>query len=195
MKVRKQRIIFSYLLLELILLNLSFFFTAQIKYGAEVSSELAKIFPLLLVFNVSWIIGIIINGSHDYFLQDTLKTRLQDQFKILMILIGIASPIILLFFPQVSRFLVFGTFLMFFCLSFFGFWLSISWKWNKIGSNNSVIKGTRLLVLGAGTPGLRVHSFVERNKHLGFQMIGYLDDKTNYTPAGPVFGPKPAKDH
>ncbi|MEM6346037.1 MAG: undecaprenyl-phosphate glucose phosphotransferase [Bacteroidota bacterium] len=188
MKVRKQRIIFSYLLLELILLNLSFFFTAQIKYGQEVLTMLAKLLPLLAVFNISWIIGIIINGSHDYYLQNTLVKRLRDQFKILMILVGIASPIILLFFPYVSRFLVFGTFLMFFSLTFLGFWLSISWKWNKFGTDRSMIKGTRLLVVGAGAPGLRVHSFVERNKHLGFQMIGYLDDKTFHTPAGPVLG-------
>ena len=188
MKVRKQRIIFSYLLLELILLNLSFFFTAQIKYGQEVLTMTAKLFPLLAVFNISWVIGIIINGSHDYYLQNTLVKRLRDQFKILMMLVGIASPIILLFFPYVSRFLVFGTFLMFFSLTFLGFWLSISWKWNQIGTNRSVIKGTRLLVVGAGAPGLKVHNFVERNKHLGFQMIGYLDDKTFHTPAGPVLG-------
>lgn len=188
MKVRKQRIIFSYLLLEIVLLNLSFFFTAQIKYGHEVILMITKLLPLLAVFNISWIIGIITNGSHDYYLQNTLKRRLQDQFKIMMILVGIASPIILLFFPQVSRFLVFGTFLMFFTLTFVGFWISISWKWDQFGTNNSVIKGTRLLVVGAGAPGLQVHSFVERNKHLGFQMIGYLDDKTFHTPAGPVLG-------
>lgn len=187
MKVRSQRIIFSYLLLELVLLNLSFFFVGLFKYhGHGVFFPQEKHLWLLAIFNLSYFITSVVIGSSDYFVQQSIKKRLTDQFRSLLTLTGIASPIILLFSPEPARTLVFGTLLLFFCLDFLGYMISSRWQHMKIKS--PVVWGSRLLVLGAGGAGQHVFDFVQKNRHLGFKMVGYLDDQLSMGLGAPVLG-------
>ncbi|MEL7063446.1 MAG: hypothetical protein AAFP00_06880, partial [Bacteroidota bacterium] len=67
MKVKKQRIIFGYIVLELVLLNLATLAAVYIKSLVWPEERLEQFLsedylPLSLIYNISWVIIVLLNG-------------------------------------------------------------------------------------------------------------------------------------
>ena len=87
MKVKKQRIILFYILVELLLINLSFFAVSKIKYDTFFRDGYSL---LLLIYNLSWVAVVFINGSQDRYMRLNTIKRIKDQFSSLLLFSGIS---------------------------------------------------------------------------------------------------------
>jgi len=170
MKVKKQGILFSYFLAELLLINLSFFTISFYKYSILLKTDYLF---LLTIFNVSWIIIVFFNGPQNLYTRFKLTTRLKNHLLNTFLLLGIVSPLILLFDgDDYSRTMIFGTTLLFSILSF-AFFIIIS---SVSGFFNYYRSGSKLLILGAEEKGKEILTFTQKNRHLGYEVVGFLDD-------------------
>lgn len=171
MKVKKQRIILFYILVELLLINLSFFAVSKIKYDTFFRDGYSL---LLLIYNLSWVAVVFINGSQDRYMRLNTIKRIKDQFSSLLLFLGVSSPLVLLVEQDnYSRTMIFGTMLAFFALDFLVF--GIANRLVKAGKGQSF--GSRLLILGAEKNGKQLLDFTKKNGHLGYNVIGFLDDQ------------------
>lgn len=173
MKVKKQRIIFAYVLMELLLLNVSFFAVSLFKYGIPYREGYL---PFILIYNFSWLVIVLINGSQDLYMRHTMTKRIKDQLITSIMFLGISSPFLLLFeIDHYSRTMIFGTVILFFAFDFLAFLMA-----NKFISSTTYGQfSSRLLILGAEEKGQQVLDFTTRNKHLGYDVVGFLDDHAN----------------
>ncbi|MEO1586458.1 MAG: hypothetical protein AAFS00_04175, partial [Bacteroidota bacterium] len=101
MKVKKQRIIFGYIVLELVLLNLATLAAVYIKSLVWPEERLEQFLsedylPLSLIYNISWVIIVLLNGNQDHFVFDSFGKRLRDLITSSFILLGMSSTVILL---------------------------------------------------------------------------------------------------
>lgn len=178
MKVKKQRIIFSYILLELLLLNISTLFVVYAKsffieekvYSSFVSDGY---FPLTLIYNMVWILIILLNGNQDLYIFDSYSKRVKDLIFNSFIMLGMSSTIILVAdLEDYPLTILLGPIVMFGALNLIVF--SVVFRF----AGNSGVKGfsSNLLVLGAGKSGKDLLSFTEQNRHLGYKVVGFLDD-------------------
>ena len=171
MKVKKQRIILFYILVELLLINLSFFAVSKVKYDTFFRDGYSL---LLLIYNLSWVAVVFINGSQDRYMRLNTIKRIKDQFSSLLLFLGVSSPLVLLVEQDnYSRTMIFGTMLAFFALDFLVF--GIANRLVKAGKGQSF--GSRLLILGAEKNGKQLLDFTKKNGHLGYNVIGFLDDQ------------------
>lgn len=178
MKVKKQRIVFSYILLELLLLNISTlivvytksFFISEAVYTSFVSHGY---FPLTLIYNILWIVIVLLNGNQDLYIFDSYPKRVKDLVFNSFIMLGMSSTIILVAdledFPLT---ILLGPIVMFAIMNLVVFSLVFRF------AGNSKVKGfsSNLLILGAGKSGKDLLSFTEQNRHLGYKIVGFLDD-------------------
>jgi len=171
MKVKKQGILFSYFLAELLLLNLSFCTISFYKYGVILRP--GYLF-LLTLFNVSWISIVFINGPQILYTKFKFLTRVKNHAINTFLLMGIVSPMILLMGEDdYSRTMIFGTSLLFSSLSFFFFIISTTFHG---GIFTKKLSRSKLLILGAEDKGKKIFDFTQKNKHLGYEVVGFLDD-------------------
>lgn len=179
MKVKKQRIIFSYILLELVLLNLSMlavvylksFFLTERKYELFLEEGYLK---LSLIFNLSWILIVMLNGTQESFLRRPISNRVRELLINSFILLGISSTLILL--TNLEEFPISILLGPIFVFSFLHL-LTFQIVQRVVGKSGDKINfGAKLLVLGAGRSGKDVFDFTQRNRHLGYDVIGFLDD-------------------
>ncbi len=175
MKVKKQGILFSYFLAEILLINLSFFTISFYKYSVILRTDYLF---LLTIFNVSWISIVFLNGPQNLYTKFKFTTRLKNHILNTFLLLGIVSPLILLFNnDEYSRTMIFGTTLMFSLLSFVYFIIMSSLS----GFFNYTKRGSKLLILGAEEKGKEILNFTKKNRHLGYEVIGFLDDTQTIT--------------
>ena len=171
MKVKKQGILLSYFLVEIVLLNLAFFIVSYASTGAFLRPGY---FILLLLFNVGWLSIVFINGPQELYVRYKLKKRIKDLLLNYFLFLGITSPLIMIFGEDdYSRTMVLGTTLLFSAFSFLFFLLSSNYL-SAIKRNNF---SSKLLILGAEEKGKKVYEFTQKNKHLGYEVVGFLDDK------------------
>ncbi len=181
MKVKKQRIIAGYILLELILLNLAtlatVFYKKQVWPEARFDTFINEdLLPLLLIYNISWVLIVLFNGNQDLYLFHTTGERLKDLIINSFILLGVCSTLILLLGLEENPLtILLGSILIFAILNFLVFSVIhrlVGGKPNSEGKNF----GINMLVLGAGKSGKEVLTFTQHNKHLGYHVVGFLDD-------------------
>ncbi len=173
MKVKKQGILLSYFLVEILLLNLAFFIVSYWSEGVLIKSGY---FLLLVLFNFSWLSIVFINGPQEVYVRYKLKKRLKDLLLNYFLFLGITSPLIMLFGEdEYSRNMVLGTTLLFSTFSFLFFLLSSNSLMAIKRSNFS----SKLLILGAEEKGRKVYEFTQKNKHLGYEVVGFLDNKVS----------------
>ena len=171
MKVKKQGVLFSYFLAELLLLNLAFFTVSFFKYGEPIRTGYLL---LIALFNVSWMAIVFINGPQELYVRYKIQKRIKDHLLNCFLLLGIVSPLLLLFGEdEYSRTMIFGTTLLFSGLSFLFFLFSSNY-FRLLRSNKST---SRVLILGAEEKGKQVFNYTQKNKHLGYEVVGFLDDK------------------
>ncbi|WNJ19748.1 undecaprenyl-phosphate glucose phosphotransferase [Pontibacter sp. G13] len=179
MRVKKQRIIFGYILLELLLLNLSLlavlFYKSQVWQGQRLDNFLDEGFMTLsLIYNVSWVFIILVNGNQDLYVIDNNHQRIKNLIINCFVLLGMSSTFILLArLEEYSLTVLLGPIFLFSLLDIIAFAI-VS---RMVGDPQKPFSfGAKLLVLGAGTGGKQVLHFTERNKHLGYTILGFLDD-------------------
>ncbi|MCB0835789.1 MAG: undecaprenyl-phosphate glucose phosphotransferase [Bacteroidetes bacterium] len=178
MKVKKQRIIFGYIVLDLFLLLVSALSVLFLPYVLElvesppVSNKRALL--MIAVYGVGWLITIFANNAQDIYMRTELLKRNKALIINCFVFAGIAATIILVLglkyhFLKLTLFVT-GTFLV---LNMISFKILIDiFKESKF--LNSF--GARMLVVGAGEKGREVLKFVNQNKHLGYNVVGFLDD-------------------
>lgn len=177
MRLKSKDIFLSFLLLQLLLFIVSFGWLSFILYGTPISEGYSK---LILLFITVWV-GIVIAGAHEeLYVLHSLKRRIYYRIKNLFILVGITSPVILLFQDSYSRTMIFGTPFLFLALDFWLFTFIYYYHVAMAGTRNFSGERRRvsnLLILGAEETSKRVVDFASKNKHLGYEVVGILDDK------------------
>ncbi|MEO0896555.1 MAG: undecaprenyl-phosphate glucose phosphotransferase [Bacteroidota bacterium] len=182
MKVKKQRIIFGYIILELVLLNLAVLISLWIKANVWNTWQDARLdqfisddmFPLAMIYNISWILIVLLNGNSDHYIYNSLGKKVRDLVINCFILLGMSSTVILLMGLHKNPLTVLiGPIVIFGLLNLISFLIL-----NRLVGNSSKEKnfGLNLLVLGAGKSGKQVLNFTEQNKHLGYKVVGFLDN-------------------
>ncbi len=170
MKVKKQRVIFFYIIAELLLLHLSFGLVSFYKYGTVFHYGNAS---LLLIYNLSWLAVLMFRGSQTVYIKGRFSTNVKERIINAFLFLGISFTFILLFNQdELSRTMIFGTVSLFFLLNSAFFLLS----GYLAGSHSRGKFGSRLLILGAEERGKQVLDFTLKNKHLGYDVVGFLDD-------------------
>ena len=171
MKVKKQGVLFTYFLAELLLLNLAFFTVSFFKYGEAIRPGYLM---LIALFNVSWMAIVFVNGPQELYLRYKIQKRIKDHVLNCFLLLGIVSPLLLLFGEdEYSRTMIFGTTVLFAGMSFLFFLLTSNY-FSLARRNRST---SRVLILGAEEKGKQVFNFTQKNRHLGYEVVGFLDDK------------------
>ncbi|RMG72763.1 MAG: hypothetical protein D6722_04880, partial [Bacteroidetes bacterium] len=129
---------------------------------------------LSLIYNLSWTLIILLNNNQDLYIFDSYAKRVKDLIINAFILLGMSSTIILLAGLEVYPLTVLlGPIFLFIVLNLLTFGL-LSRAMSRVNAQAGF--GSRILVIGAGRSGKRVLSFAEQNKHLGYQVVGFLDD-------------------
>ncbi|MDX1906055.1 MAG: undecaprenyl-phosphate glucose phosphotransferase [Bacteroidia bacterium] len=179
MKVKKQRIIFGYVLLELVLLNFALFavvffksfFIPQRRYDAFLEDGYLL---LSVIYNVSWLLILLLNGTQDMYIRQSLGARVRELLTNSFILLGMSSTLILLVnLEEYPITILLGPVGLFAALNLIAFII----VHRVVGKSSERINfGAKLLVIGAGQSGKEVLTFTERNRHLGYDVIGFLDD-------------------
>ena len=171
MKVKKQGVLFTYFLAELLLLNLAFFTVSFFKYGEAIRPGYLM---LIALFNASWMAIVFVNGPQELYLRYKIQKRIKDHVLNCFLLLGIVSPLLLLFGEdEYSRTMIFGTTMLFSGMSFLFFLLTSNY-FSLARRNRST---SRVLILGAEEKGKQVFNFTQKNRHLGYEVVGFLDDK------------------
>lgn len=191
MRVKKQNIIFGYLILELVLLNLSAICTTFFKVLPLWKDRLGDFFfhenylTLLLIFNISWILISILNGNQNLYLTGDLRQRFKEMLINSFILLGMSSTgILLLGLESAALTILLGPVFVFSALNI-GMLFVMSRIMENYDRKGKIRFGQNLLIIGAGPSGKQVQRFSEGNKHLGYNIVGFLDDyypKTNGIP-------------
>ncbi len=181
MRVKKQNIIFGYILLELILLNLSAICTTILKthaFNANIFTPLFtdRFLTLLLIFNVSWIIISVMNGNSNLYVEGELRQRFKEMVINSFILLGMSSTAILLLgLEETALTILLGPVFVFSGLNL-GMLILVNYLLGRSNLSENNQFGHNLLILGAGSGGKQVQQFSRDNKHLGYNIIGFLDD-------------------
>jgi exopolysaccharide biosynthesis polyprenyl glycosylphosphotransferase len=156
-----------------------------VKFAREIPISIT-IDPLLYpIFSVMWVLVLLLFSVYD--------TRKNFRFANEMTNITLGSflasislaGLLYLSFREISRAL-FGSFVVF---AFFGLVMArvcyrLVFKFNR----NKGVKARRVLVLGAGEVGQRLHMQVKKYKDLGFEFAGYLDDDPQKSKIPQVLG-------
>jgi putative colanic acid biosynthesis UDP-glucose lipid carrier transferase len=181
MKVKKQRIIFGYILLELLVLNASALGAAYFKSlrwpAARFEEFMSADFPqLLLIFNLSWILISLLSGSQNLYITGNLSQRFKDMIVNVFILLGISSTVILLADLENNALTILvGPVFIFAALNAMVLLVANKALGGAFAGDKKAF-GLNLLVLGAGNSGKQVLSFTQKNHHLGYKVVGFLDD-------------------
>ncbi|MDX2245480.1 MAG: exopolysaccharide biosynthesis polyprenyl glycosylphosphotransferase [Bacteroidia bacterium] len=180
MKVKKQRIIFGYIFLELLLLCISNLLVLYWSLKHHVYYDLDPVvftrttLLLNLVYLSSWILTVFINNAQDVY----FKTRIGHRAQVLgvsgFILLGLSVSAI--FFAGINLAFIemaLKTVGLFFVLNLITLEI-VQKSFSRFKKYRSF--GAKMLVLGAGEKGKEVLDFVSQNKHLGYDVVGFLDD-------------------
>nr|WKN37962.1 undecaprenyl-phosphate glucose phosphotransferase [Tunicatimonas sp. TK19036] len=169
MKIKNQRIILIYLLTELVLLNLIihtifFAYRLQLDFNESVA---------MLVANLGWVLIALLN-DHRYYAVHSPMLKFKEIFRAFAQFLGFLLVGSVVFglkgnFAEVilQAFVIF----LFLDLLFLEFLRPFFYKYilPKTFSSNILILGTQL-------QGSRLLEFTDRNSHLGFKVLGLLDD-------------------
>lgn len=177
MNSRSQNIILVYYLLDLVMLTVSFFTVLQFKYEVRPPEYILSVYVTLLV---TWFIILLVNDSERLFLREKLWKRLRMQLMNFLIFIGLVSSVIFaLKLGYFSRLQTYGTIGLFFILKTIGFYVVFLWLAQRRKKGRQL---ARVLVIGAGRVGCKFYNFTEENREMGYQVIGFLEDKKEEKP-------------
>ncbi len=160
--------------LDILLLNLSFLFSAWIAQPSHILYERPYMFILMLGLNILWYITTNITDLYDNFNPHEFRFQAQLIFK--NVLLQIIAAIIFIFAKKENLFT------RNFILSYFILLISfISARTISFKSLQKILRAKgkyvkNLLIVGANNIGVEFSAQVESNPVLGFNLIGFVDD-------------------
>lgn len=171
LSARERSLILYFLISDLILLNSSLAFLAGVHYINFWDS----LQPFILL-NICWFITYLFFINERLFVKKSLFIRFREHAIKFGVYLGIASFLIVLFdFDDLSRFIFFGSTILFFVLHYaISFWHDILIKKRKKGQYYS-----NVLILGNNESAVEVFKFYRDNPDMG-KIVGCLGDE----PAG-----------
>ncbi|MDW3652564.1 MAG: exopolysaccharide biosynthesis polyprenyl glycosylphosphotransferase [Bacteroidia bacterium] len=180
MIVKKQRIVFAYLIIELLLLNLAYIPFYMGRFGEILQPSFWGNFiqsPLFafILFNLSWLLIVAFKGANEIYLSENHLKRFKHLTINILGYMGILSSLMLVF--EVIDFewqLLILPLSLFAVLNFLSFaWISKVFR-SKIREQAF---GSNLLIIGDGKSGREVMNFSKNNQHLGYGVLGYVVDE------------------
>ena len=176
---KKQYLVFSHIMLEFVLLNLSLIIVLLLR-NPEVSLPITgfilenESFQLTFIFNVVWCAIVFFNGDKDFYISQNLRKRFKFLIFNIGLFIGIISTIAILF--KIDYFNRTTFLLPIFVFSFLNlFSFSLLFEYYKRKSNNPF--NSNVLMIGADSRRFELEDFGKRIKSKGYQIEGYLLDK------------------
>ncbi|MCF8461746.1 MAG: undecaprenyl-phosphate glucose phosphotransferase [Flavobacteriales bacterium] len=160
-----------FLVYDLVLITISFIGIMQLKFGMLDVNRYYLVLPVILI---SWLIVVVFAANQNFVFRDSLVDRFKGQLFDFFLFAGVVSFTLLLLELQLySRFIVFGTILTFFVLRSLGYLVLYRYLVYMRAKGRHVSK---VLILGAGRVGQNTFEFFKRNRSLGYQVQGFLDD-------------------
>lgn len=167
-------LVFDYILLNISLITVYF----VLDHFSNWSTVNKKYFPIVLVFNLIWLLAANISGLYEKVLnKDSIKTY-QAVIRTYFLFVSIICFTIL-FLIGTEAYFITRQFL-FYSLAFFGSLLGI-WKlvFLSIRRNEraSLINTREVVIIGAGRTGIDLFNFFTHNPDQGYKAIGFFDDE------------------
>lgn len=177
MRVKKQRIIVGYILIELLLLCLTTVIVSFGEFmlvGIPAAEEISQSILVSIVLVSSWVLTIFLSSANDYYVRSSFAVRIKSLATNVLILLGLSSLAIFIAGLNTQLLgIITKTIGLFFILD-----IVVLQTVQKVFGARKNYKsfGAKMLVLGAGDKGKQVLNFVQNNKHLGYDVVGFLDD-------------------
>jgi len=175
---KKQHIVFSNIVLEFLLLNISILSVFFLKnFSGEIVSSHPIVFSELLIFvilfNTVWGFILLINRDQNFYLSSGNKKKIKSFILSTFMFIGIISTIAITFkIEYFNRTTFILPILLFSLLNIISFALvaDILKRKSKAGYNSSV------LLLGVGKKWNHTQHILDSLKEKGYEIVGFLDN-------------------
>ncbi len=182
MNSREKKLLLVYLVIDLFMINFSMTVVYLFKYHVPDWSGLIRV---LLPFNVSWLLALLIFKRKNLFLRDGFKNRERRQVLRFFIYLSVTATLMVLFNTDFPRsFYVIGN-LIFFILNYIFYYFVYAFLGYLRRKGRFVRK---ILIIGAGRIGMAVTNFIEKNQDMGYSIVGYLDDNLSVAGNIPLLG-------
>ena len=164
--------------IDYIMLNISMFIAYIIIDRPNTLVRDDKHLPVILVFNLIWLLSTNITGLYERVLnRDSIRTY-QSFFKTYLIFVSLICFIILTSIGA-TTYLITREFLLYSLLAFgilVGLWKLVFLAIRK--SNRNLLMDSRtIIIVGSGRIGQDIFEYFEQNMHSGYKVLGFFDDK------------------
>lgn len=176
MTSRNRNLVLGRVLLEFLVLNLSLFlviFTSKSVAVIRLEQEVlfSSALSLFLLFNIGWILIIIMNGDADYYLDNSLQKKVKSLSLNALILVGIVYTVSNLF--QIVVFhqtILLFSILLFLCLDI----IFTRLEFSLIRGPEKVDVNSHILIIGNRGKWGQWTQFTEKAQNEGYQVLGFL---------------------
>ena len=166
------------LAIDYIILNISMMSVYLLEnHSAVYSSNNRRYLPVVLVFNLIWLLAANISGLYEQVLnKDSIKTY-RGVIKTYLIFVSIICFTILILIGTEAYFITRQY--LFYSLALFGFLLGL-WKLIFLSIRKSerttLLDNREVIIIGAGRIGYDLYNFFNENPTQGYNPIGFFDD-------------------
>ncbi len=176
MKTRESELLFLYLLVDLILLNLSLLGIAIIQYHIPFT-DYNSFSDYILYFNTSWIITYFLYSKKNLHLRDGFRNRFTRLTKRHLLFVLITTILIFILQPEnFSRQIFFEHSLIFYGSKLIFYYFV--YKYLKFIRAKGFHSGG-VIVVGANKNGQIIRKLIDNNPDLGYNFLGFVDDSSD----------------
>ncbi len=171
------------LFIDYLLLNVSMLIAYLIVDGPGLQITTSKYLPIIMLFNLIWVLSTNITGLYERVLnKDSIRTY-QGFFKTYLLFVSLISFIIIII---GARFYLITRAYLLYSVILFGFLVG-SWKFIFLlirkSKRNLLMDSRNIIIVGSGPIGMNIFEYFEQNKHSGYKVLGFFDDKASRIPA------------
>ena len=176
---KKLHIVFSYVIFEFLLLNLCilsvlYFKVPEIMTDLVRSGFLNEFVELLLIFNSTWGVIILLNGDPNFYVNYSFKQRLKYLILNTFLFIGISSTLVILFkLDYFNRTVLLLPVFLFSFLNLFFF----SFLFEFYLRRTQKVFDSKVLVVGAAHRWKQIVKLTEKIRPLGYSTVGLVYDQ------------------
>jgi putative colanic acid biosynthesis UDP-glucose lipid carrier transferase len=166
------------LIIDYLALNLSLIATYYIKNKANIFSEgNKKYLPLVLIFNLIWLMSANISGLYLKVLNKDSILTFRNVFRTYFLFVSFICFTILILIGSEAYFVTREY--LFYSLGLFGFLLGF-WKviflLIRKSERASLMDTRKAVIIGAGRTGYDLHEYLLKNWDTGYRIVGFFDD-------------------
>ena len=174
MKSRETELLYTYLLFDLVLLNLSLVFVAWIDLDISLRN-IRMMSTYIFHGNLAWIISYLAFTKRNLYLRDSYLNRIWRISKRHFIFILVAASFELLFTPaEFSRLFFWKYSLLFYGLKITAYWLVYRYLKFKRGNRLNTLHAA---IIGYNDTGLLLQQIISSNPNLGYNFSGFISSK------------------